>query len=250
MNFGRISDRSLAGRLLRSPLRLLPKDLRVPILQGRLRGKRWIVGASNHGCWLGSFEYEKRTLFERYVGLGDVVFDIGAHVGFYTLLASELVGPAGRVVAFEPVARNLSYLREHVRMNGAGNVEVVEAAVSDSEGEAMFLEAGQDQDQSIGGLDSAGGLRVRTVTLDDAVSDGLPAPTCLKMDVEGAEALVLRGGSRVLKEARPVIFLATHGPGVHRACVDMLRSHAYRVGTIAGQSDELLAIPGAAPSHD
>lgn len=64
----------------------------VPVLQGSLRGRKWIVGSSNHGCWLGSYEWKKQRLFTRTVSSGDVVFDIGAHVGFYTLLASVLVG--------------------------------------------------------------------------------------------------------------------------------------------------------------
>src|SRR5512139_3781902 len=98
MNFSGISNHSVVGKALRFPLRLIPDDATLPILQGRLRGKRWISGSCNHGCWLGSYEYHKRVLFERTITPGSVVFDLGAHVGFYTLLASVLVGHAGRVV--------------------------------------------------------------------------------------------------------------------------------------------------------
>ena len=97
MNFSGISNKKLLGKLLRFPFRFIPTDMRMPILQGRLKGKKWIVGSSNHGCWLGSYEYEKRLVFEKTVTKGSIVFDIGAHVGFYTLLASVLVGPGGRV---------------------------------------------------------------------------------------------------------------------------------------------------------
>lgn len=68
------------------------------------------MGSSSHGCWIGSYEYHKRRLFEQAVTPGSAVFDIGAHVGFYTLLASVLVGDQGRVVAFEPNAGNVRLL--------------------------------------------------------------------------------------------------------------------------------------------
>src|SRR3989454_7017615 len=110
-NLSAVSSRSVAGKFLRWPLRFVPRELAVPIRQGALRGKRWVVGSSTHGCWLGSYEYTKRKLFESYVIAGDVVYDIGANVGFYTLLASVLVGRGGQVVAIEPLPRNIAYLR-------------------------------------------------------------------------------------------------------------------------------------------
>src|SRR6266436_706615 len=135
INLSAIPSSRWFGRVLRWPLQWIPQDAVVPILQGPCAGMRWIVGSSTHGCWLGSYEYEKRKLFEELVGPGDVVYDIGAHVGFYTLLASVLVGHTGRVVAFEPSPRNLAYLRRHLAMNRLNNVTVVEGAVYDHDGE-------------------------------------------------------------------------------------------------------------------
>src|SRR5713226_9302198 len=89
MNFTGISRSRLLGRVLRAPLRLLPPALQVPVMQGRLKGKWWVVGSRVHGYWLGSYEWEKRIDFERAVPLAGTVFDIGANVGYYTLLASE-----------------------------------------------------------------------------------------------------------------------------------------------------------------
>jgi len=140
LNFSGISDKTAFGKALRFPLRILPQDARVVILQGKLKGYRWISGSSNHGCWLGSYECGKRKAFERVVERGTVVFDIGAHVGFYTLLAAALVGPQGTVIAFEPLPRNLRYLRSHIALNRVANVSVVEAAVADTGGTACFEE--------------------------------------------------------------------------------------------------------------
>jgi hypothetical protein len=63
INFSRIPDESFIGRLIGAPLRLIPQRMVVPTFQGPLRGKKWIVGSSNHGCWMGSYELEKQRAF-------------------------------------------------------------------------------------------------------------------------------------------------------------------------------------------
>jgi hypothetical protein len=117
MDFSGIPYKSSWGKLLRFPLRFLPKNLVVPVLQGPLRGKKWVVGSSNHGCWLGSYEFDKQKQFTESLARGQIVYDVGAHVGFYTLLASSLVGQEGQVIAFEPYPRNLEFLHRHVQLN-------------------------------------------------------------------------------------------------------------------------------------
>src|SRR5450755_3080976 len=138
MNFSRISNSTVLGKVLRSPLRLIPSSTVVPILQGPLRGKKWIVGSSTHGCWVRSYEYAQQTVFAQSLSPEGVVYDLGASVGFYSLLAGALVGPAGRVYAFEPLPRNVAYLRKHVALNRLENCFVFEAAVADSDGSRVF----------------------------------------------------------------------------------------------------------------
>jgi FkbM family methyltransferase len=243
MNFSRVSNNTLAGKALRLPLRLVPEGLQMPILQGKLRGKKWIVNSGVHGYWLGSYEYEKRRAFEASVSPGSVVFDVGAHAGFYTLLASELVGDAGKVIAFEPLPRNLAFLRAHLDLNAVGNVEVIAAAVSDVDGAAGFQDG---PDSSTGFISSSGGRQVAAVSLDALVHEGrIPRPDFLKIDVEGAEMRVLRGGRRVLEEGALTLFLATHGKEIHARCCEFLRGLSYALEPIVGKSvdatDELLA---------
>lgn len=249
MNVSRISPQSLLGRVLRAPLRLLPPDTRLPILQGPLRGKRWIVGSGTHGCWLGSYEESKQRLFADEVWTGSVVFDVGAHVGFYTLLAAVLSGGTGRVVAIEPWPRNISYLRKHLRMNDIGNVEVIEAAASDVDGELSFSEG---TNPSTGRLAEAGLLRVASITLDNLVlGEKLPGPHLIKMDIEGGEAAALKGARGILRDHRPVIFLATHGADVHRECRSILETAGYEVRALEGgdidSTDELIAVHPLGP---
>jgi len=236
MNFSGVSSQTVLGKFLRLPLKLIPSEAKVPILQGRSRGMKWIVGSSSHGCWLGSYEYDKRHAFENVVKEGDVVFDIGAHVGFYTLLASALVGPRGKVFAFEPVPRNLFYLREHLRMNHITNVTVIEAAVSSSSGQTFFDEGLTDQ---MGRISTQGRLQVNTVCLEDLVSRGeLPCPDHMKIDVEGGEMSVFLGARSVLAKAHPTVFLATHGRAQHQQCCEFLRSLQYQLQAIGARSVE------------
>src|ERR1700722_9598796 len=110
-NLSGISKESLIGRLLRVPLRLIPRSTVLPIMQGALQGKKWRVGSGAHGCWLGSYEFHKQKALQDEIKAGYVVYDIGANVGFYALLASVLVGETGFVYAFEPFPGNLRELR-------------------------------------------------------------------------------------------------------------------------------------------
>lgn len=243
MNFSGISNRTPLGKFLRFPLRLIPTEMRMPILQGRLTGKQWIVGSSQHGCWLGSYESDKQLLFEKTITEGSVVFDLGAHVGFYTLLASTLVGSKGRVFTFEPMPKNLFYLKEHLRLNRMTNVTVIEAAVSDCSGVTYFEEGSSTFE---GHISSQGTLQVKTVSLDELIARGeISTPDYIKMDVEGAEMQVFSGAKSLLANARPTIFLATHGDDVHQQCCQFLTSLGYQLQPIGGksleQSDEILA---------
>jgi FkbM family methyltransferase len=243
MNFSGLSNQNLLGKILRQPLKLVPQQAAMPILQGRLKGKRWIAGSHTHGCWLGSYEKDKQRLFEAEVKPGSIVYDIGANAGFYTLLASELVGAHGRVFAFEPLPRNIRFLNEHLRLNQVINVDVIEAAVSDRSGETLFDDSAGS---AMGHLTEQGKLKVRIVKIDDLVAAGeVTPPDCLKIDVEGAEAQVLSGAQSTLKNFHPKIFLATHGPEVHRACCSLLRSLNYQLKAIGTETidecDEVLA---------
>jgi FkbM family methyltransferase len=213
------------ARLLRLPLRLLPPERFVPILSGPLRGWRWVIGSATHGAWLGTYEREVQRLFQQSLRPGDVCFDVGANVGFYTLLASRLVGERGTVVAFEPLPRNLGYLRRHLEANRIRNVRLLPVAVSDRGGTAHFAEG---NGPAMGSLAESGGLEVQTVTLDQLVASGeLPAPSFVKIDVEGAEDAVLTGAAGLLRAHHPTILLSTHGYRHHQTCWSRLKEFGY-----------------------
>jgi FkbM family methyltransferase len=245
MNWTSISNTSFIGRLLRFPLRLIPRQTVVPILQGPLRGKKWIVGSGNHGYWLGSYELGKRALFIKAIPLGGIVYDLGANVGYYTLLSAVLAGPRGRVFAFEPLPRNLEFLRRHLSLNRIDNATVIEAAVTDRGGTVRFEE---DASTSKGRIGAQGSLEVRSVALDELVArERMPRPDLLKIDIEGGEFLALQGARRILTESHPVIFLSTHSGKVHKECLAFLESLGYRIVPIdrrpLDRSRDVLATP-------
>ena len=197
-------------------------NLALPILKGPLQGKRWLV-ATRINFFLGNYEPEQTEAFVSAVQPGSVVYDVGAHFGYYSLLASHLAGGSGRVIALEPAPRNLQVLRKHIDLNRCANITVLETALSDHPGEARFdNRAGS----GVGHLSPEGPLTVKLTTLD-ALTREFPAPNVVKIDVEGAEEAVLRGGRETLSRAKPVVFLSTHGPGLAENCSRMLRELGY-----------------------
>jgi FkbM family methyltransferase len=240
INFSAVSPNPFLGRLVRYPFRILPRNIAVPILQGPLRGKKWIVGSHLHGCWLGSYEMEMQKRIVREVKRRGIFYDIGANVGFYSLLAATLSDP-GLVYAFEPMPTNLYYLRKHLELNRIHNVEVLDMAISGDVGTASFE---VDDGRAMGRLCESGSLGVRTSTLDALLGEKKVAPPdCIKMDIEGAEFRALLGAKECFARHRPKLFLATHGRNVHDQCCQILQSWHYEVQHMSRQPDSLFAFP-------
>lgn len=226
------------GRLVRLPLKAIPKGRPVPILQGPLRGKKWIFGAGPSMFWLGSYEHPKQRRLASLLSPGHVFYDVGAHMGYYTLLGAELVGPRGRVVAFEPNPENLDYLRRHVAINAYDNVEVRGEAVAGDVGELRFDASG---DSFTGRLAAGGSLAVTVTTLDRAHAEGAPLPAVVKIDVEGAELDVLHGAEAVIAAAHPVLLVATHSAELHRDCAQFLQARGYRIEPLRDRRSRVIA---------
>jgi len=155
------------------------------------------------------------------------------------------VGAIGRVYSFEPLPRNLTYLRRHLDLNDIKNCEVVDAAVAASDGLAHF---DSSRPAAMGRLSKSGNIEVKMVSIDFLVASGriLP-PDVMKIDVEGAEFAVLQGSASTINEHPPIIFLATHGPHAHHDCLHFLRNCNYNLESLTNESldltEELLAYP-------
>lgn len=225
------------GRLIRQPLRMIPSNATLRVLSGPLRGARWIAGSSTHGCWLGSYEQSFQSLFFSLVPDGGVVWDIGANVGLYSLLAAR---KGAKVLAFEPLPENLAFLHRHVELNSLQErIELFPMAASDHDGEAMFRIV--PGNRSEGSLGPDGTLAVRTIRLD---SLGI-VPDLIKIDVEGNEYAVLSGARQTLTVYHPSVLVALHTGDSQ--CRDLLVELGYEVTETA--TGELLARKPAAQSH-
>jgi FkbM family methyltransferase len=200
----------------------------LPILRGALRGNWWYpaAGGKVFRVLLGTYERAQTDRFLESVAPGAVVLDIGAATGYYTLLASQLAGPKGRVFAFEPWPRNRRFLTAHIEGNRRTNVTVFDAAVGASDGNIGFS-AGTGT--GTGRIAEDGRLVVPLRAVDSLVREHRLKPTHLKIDVEGAELDVLRGAAATIKLAQPVIFLSTHGPKEHRTCCEFLANLGYHL---------------------
>ena len=233
IDFSSVSLTSFGGKLLRGILTLLPDRMILRVIQGPLKGKKWTKGSGVNGYWLGSFELDKVDQFASNLGEGQVVYDIGANVGYYTLISSIGVGKGGRVFAFEPLPANIDYLNKHLEINHVMNVNIFSVAVSDSEGIVRF---DKGPNRFMGRISSDGEIEVKMISLDSLYEHGkIQLPDLIKIDVEGAELEVLRGAKKLILASTPTIFLATHDknlPGVHRGCIKFLQNIGYHVESI------------------
>lgn len=216
----------IARRALSLAAGLVPTGLAFPIVRGPLRGTRWITGAAageakGLSVLVNASEPEQLACAAAEVTPGDVCFDVGANVGMYTALFARR---AREVVAFEPFARNVAYLHRLVALNRFERVTIVPLAAGEGSGLASFS-AGRNVAE--GRLSGEGTIPVGVVSLDEFVARFGTAPTFMKIDVEGAEAEVLRGARSLLSARRPRLLLSTHGDAVRDECLSLLAGFGY-----------------------
>lgn len=161
-------------------------------------------------------DYEPETFrfFRRRVAAGDLVIDVGGHIGLFAVLATRLAGPSGKVLSFEPTPFTRSVLEKVVELNGCGgNVEVRPEAVSYQRGSTVFYDTGSEVSNanSLVRTDrSRIEIPVELTSLDDFAAERGIVVNCIKIDAEGAEYDVLRGARRILTVDRPYVRLGLH----------------------------------------
>jgi len=175
----------------------LPGDHLVSTLPG---GERVRVSARYR---LLAWNPEEYAAFRAAIRPGDVVLDIGANLGAYTVLFGQWVGPAGRVFAFEPAPETASGLRRQVQLNGLSDrVEVIQSAMTAQPGSVRFHAEGVQGGNALASDRDAGATGVITVnatSIDAFCADRGIRPGVIKIDVEGAELDVLRGARETLR---------------------------------------------------
>ncbi len=214
------------------------------IRSGPLEGFSWIA-SSGRKFIEGKYEPYKTKAFVAQINPGDCVIDVGAHVGYYSAIASRLAGKEGRVFSFEPRPLNLGFLNKHIEITHLENVRIFEAGVSNYTGKARF---DARTGTGTGHLDQAGELEVDVVALDEPYENGeLPRPDFLKIDVEGGELEVLDGAERLIQSCRPKILVAVHCEATFQGTKEFLERLDYEMEILnpdAVRGDtEIMALP-------
>lgn len=233
---GRQQFKPVVGPLVRTGSGWLRNRPRV-VAHGQAAGLRIDPAGANAGYALGTTEPIVQDVFAREIKRGGVVWDIGANIGFFTLIAARLVGE-GTVVAFEPLPRNVQALERNLRLNGIENVRIVPVALSDAPGRAKLRVlashtwAKLDTSSETGfqeQLDAIGEVEVEVSTIDLQLRSQ-PQPDLVKIDIEGAETAALRGAHELLSKQRPTLICELHG--TNESVAELLESHRYSLETI------------------
>lgn len=215
--------------------------------------------------WGGCYEPHVQRALRAILAGGDVFVDIGAHVGYHAALAASLVGPGGRVFAFEADPENFSRLRENLAVFSWATA--LNQAVWSSSGTVGFERSSQPSESGWGTLTSVRDLRtgdhltMTAISLDDWIRANDVHVSAVKVDAEGSEVGILRGGREFLRRTRPVLIVEANDILLRQAqastveLTDILRSGGFEIFTLSDESlrpfdarsssqfGELLAIP-------
>jgi FkbM family methyltransferase len=181
----------------------------------------------------GTYEVALLNYLAAHLNQGDVLYDVGGHIGIVSLVGARLVGLEGRVFAFEADPENASRILDHAQMNALPQVEVVPAAVWSECKTLSFHGAPTSSSRNTGAVASAaeyasaeGMIVVEAVTLDRFAMDHRP-PTVIKIDVEGDEEEVLKGAETLFLSGKPLLICEIHRARSAEAVVSWLESVGY-----------------------
>jgi FkbM family methyltransferase len=238
-NFLKRTMPSLVGHAHDLALAAAPAGLaEATIADGPLRGRRFSCRLRYEADYIfGTHEPQVTQWLQLNLVTGHVMFDVGAHAGYTALIAAQIVGDAGKIIAFEPNPRNRVLIAENLRANPdlSGRIRLESTAVSDRIGTALF-----DGIETTGHLGDRG-IAVPTVSLDAFVSDTGLSPALVKLDIEGGETLALDGMAMILRVNRPTLIVEIHDRAAHDRFGRALSDHSYRCW-VEGRSAELSSI--------
>ena len=234
----RIRDIPIARSLQRWVFRswLSGQSFDYTINAGPAKGLRYPIELpQDKNIWTGTYEPEFAAEVVSRITPGAVCYDIGGFRGFFSgVMACR---GASEVFVFEPFPSNCNQISRMTALNPDLRIELVRSAVADTNGNVAFevmpeASMGKLSESRFdsGGADAAETITVPQLCLDDFIFEqNKPAPDLLKIDVEGAEASVLRGAQRMLKEHNPVLLIEVHSPSIGQECLPLLEDCGYDV---------------------
>lgn len=187
---------------------------------------------------------------------GDTVVDVGAHIGYFTTLFSKCVGKSGKVFAFEPSKSNYDLLRRNLAENHVQNVDAFNGAASRTSGTVMLREGDSDSNFKIYGGNTQAGVPTPCIPIDTYLAErGVERVRLIKIDVDGAEWLVLSGAINTIKNNRDIVVLTEFVPawmdecarsigetGHAESALSLLQSEGFELFEIVETQNTMLAV--------
>jgi FkbM family methyltransferase len=239
----------LGGFLSWSSRKLVPGDslIWVQIQHGPSEGL-WIRVNPRTGqnVRLGIGEPQVQQALMDHLWPGMTFYDVGANIGFFSLMAARRVGPRGRVFSFEADPEIAARCRENLARNQFTQAQVEQKAVWSESAAVCFerVDPSTSPDRGLGHISpdasAPGTITVEAVSLDQYTATH-PPPDFLKCDVEGAEVAVFQGATRLVSEKRPIFLVEMHSPENHRALLDQFARHGYHSQAL--DANHVLALP-------
>ena len=216
----------------------------VVIESGPLKGMMLVVDEHvSHAHIRGTYELETQLAIDRMVSPGFVCYDLGASIGYLSLLMAR---KAKVVYAFEPASRAAAEIQKHAAANHLENITIVPSPVSDAVRTVRFTMNENTYGSRIAeGQSKWPTVELTTITLDDFVSAN-PFPDFIKIDVEDEEARVLQGSRSILSKRKATICCELHSEKSARGVQDILRKYGYKVTDLHGRPFEITGpvVPG------
>lgn len=151
-----------------------------------------------------NFEPETTNTIQQYLEPNQTVIDVGANIGYYTIIAAQKVGPQGKVIAIEPESRNFKLLKQNISTNHLNNITVLKTAISDTPGlTKLYLSNSSGEHSTI--IKHPTYRTTQATTLDKIVSQHHLKPNLIKIDIEGAEHLAIKGAQHTLSRYHPTL---------------------------------------------
>lgn len=222
----------------------------ISVGRGPLKGLNWKC-SSNQQFWmpLGIYEQETANWLLASLHEGCVFFDIGANFGYFTLMGAKAVGTKGKVISFEPIPANYSYVKELISLNAFDNVVCEKVAISDMNGTVEFAVEKNNANSHLASIKLKHAssqilerVLVQTISLDDFCEKNV-VPDVVKCDVEGAEVLVLSGAKTLLEKKKTKWIISCHSQELKVECRKIMQDAGYSVDELDGFHHELLCIP-------
>ena len=215
----------IADLYQRIMLRLLPETEKIVEVQGfkmKVLMKGHINDIATELLFRGVHEPATTRIFKKILNTGDIVVDVGANIGYFTLLAAQLVGWKGKVFAFEPALDNIKALRENIELNKLENVRTFPVALgsyNSSDFETLYTCSREPARHSLVRTKEHDGKElVAVTTLDNILAVDMQQVRLLKTDTEGNELAVLRGARQTILSSKDIVLIVEVNFEALKAC--------------------------------